>query len=267
MDVFKIDQSMGGLGSGAHVAESASRHHQVTTEVSFDTTSDFNLSFFDSSSTPPTPPPGQQQPGQSASAGSSLVSAAIKEEYDESSPSSAHPENSAGVFDALGSDIFSPPPATPPTPSSAQLDSTPPPDALHIPKTEYDSFNSPHRVPPPRPSLNLFPPPKTGSSNPPPTPPSTPITLKTGEISLQNPYRPHLSGLSLAIKGRVRSGSPSGKTREKGGIEFDDLLMITRVDGFFSLSARNNESRTGRRKKCKWKERAASRHARSDTRL
>lgn len=64
MDVFKIDQSMGGLGSGSHVTESASRHHQVTTEVSFDTTSDFNLSFFDSSSTPPTPPQQQQQQQQ-----------------------------------------------------------------------------------------------------------------------------------------------------------------------------------------------------------
>ena len=57
MDVFKIEQSMGGSLGGSLTTGDAS--HQVTTEVTFDTTSDFNLSFFDAS-TPPTPrsPPG-----------------------------------------------------------------------------------------------------------------------------------------------------------------------------------------------------------------
>ncbi|XP_037803702.1 ecdysone-induced protein 78C-like [Penaeus monodon] len=47
MDVYKIDQSLGSLGSG--VAEV-----KVTNpEVTFDTNTDFNLSFFDPSSSPP----------------------------------------------------------------------------------------------------------------------------------------------------------------------------------------------------------------------
>lgn len=186
MDVFKIDQSMGGLGSGSRVTES-SRHHQVTTEVSFDTTSDFNLSFFDSSSTPPTPPAVQTTGASSSSSSTSSSGVVLKEEYDEPSPPPQDGSGSGGVFDALGSDgcIFnSPAPTTPQSPSSVGLDATP--DSGVKIKSEFDvanSFSSPHRAPPPRPSLNLFPPPKTGS-NPPPTPPSTPITLKNGKSCL-----------------------------------------------------------------------------------
>lgn len=183
MDVFKIDQSMGGLGSGSRVTES-SRHHQVTTEVSFDTTSDFNLSFFDSSSTPPTPPAAPTAGASSSSSSTSGV--VLKEEYDEPSTPSQDGGGGGGVFDTLGSDgcIFnSPPPTTPPSPSSGAIEATTPDSAVKI-KSEFDvtnSFSSPHRAPPTRaPTLNLFPPPKTGS-NPPPTPPSTPITLKNGK--------------------------------------------------------------------------------------
>lgn len=182
MDVFKIDQSMGGLGSGSR---ESSRHHQVTTEVSFDTTSDFNLSFFDSSSTPPTPPTAPTAGASSSSSSTSSSGVVLKEEYDEPSPQPQDGSGSGGggggVFDTLGSDMFnSPPPTTPPSPGG--LESTP--DSGVKIKSEFDvanSFSSPHRAPPPRPSLNLFPPPKTGS-NPPPTPPSTPITLKNGKF-------------------------------------------------------------------------------------
>nr|CAH0102594.1 unnamed protein product [Daphnia galeata] len=203
MDVFKIDQSMGGLGSGSRVTES-SRHHQVTTEVSFDTTSDFNLSFFDSSSTPPTPPPqnggvlssGAGGVSSSSSSASSSSGVVLKEEYDEPSPSSQQQQDgnggSVGVYDALGGSdgcvrmFNSPPPTTPPSPSNSAMDSAGSnsvmADSVVKIKSEFDvtnSFNNQqHRVlAPPRPSLSLFPPPK-GGNNPPPTPPSTPITLK-----------------------------------------------------------------------------------------
>ena len=206
MDVFKIDQSMGGLGSGSRVTES-SRHHQVTTEVSFDTTSDFNLSFFDSSSTPPTPPPpnggvlssGAGGVSSSSSSASSSSGVVLKEEYDEPSPSSQQQQDanggSVGVYDALGGSdgcvrmFNSPPPTTPPSPSNSAMDSAGSnsvmADSVVKIKSEFDvtnSFNNQqHRVlAPPRPSLSLFPPPK-GGNNPPPTPPSTPITLKNGK--------------------------------------------------------------------------------------
>ena len=217
MDVFKIDQSMGGLGSGSRVTES-SRHHQVTTEVSFDTTSDFNLSFFDSSSTPPTPPAAPTGAnGVSSSSASSTSSSGViglKEEYDEPSP---QPQDagtigggSGGVFDTLGSDMFnSPPPATPPSPS---LDSTDSGGGGGVKiKSEFDvasSFNS-RAGPAPRPSLNLFPPPKTGS-NPPPTPPSTPITLKNGKWRLAS---------DLMRRKLLRSDLGDNTTR------FDPLLL------------------------------------------
>lgn len=188
MDVFKIDQSMGGLGSGSRVTES-SRHHQVTTEVSFDTTSDFNLSFFDSSSTPPTPPAAPTAGASSSSSSTSGV--VLKEEYDDASPPSQDGGGGGGgggVFDNLGSDgcmFNSPPPTTPPSPSSSAIESTSE-NVVKI-KSEFDvgsSFSSPHRAPPaPRPALSLFPAPKSGS-NPPPTLPSTPITLKSGKSSL-----------------------------------------------------------------------------------
>jgi hypothetical protein len=200
MDVFKIDQSMGGLGSGSRVTES-SRHHQVTTEVSFDTTSDFNLSFFDSSSTPPTPPPtggvstGAGGASSSSSSSTSSSGVVLKEEYDEPSPPSQQPQD-GGVFDALGGGVDgcgmfnSPPPTTPPSPGGLDSASNPlgglDSGVVKI-KSEFDvtnSFNNgqqqQHRgLAPPRPSLSLFPPPKGG--NPPPTPPSTPITLKNGK--------------------------------------------------------------------------------------
>ena len=179
---------MGGLGSGSRVTES-SRHHQVTTEVSFDTTSDFNLSFFDSS-TPPTPPTAATAGASSSSSSTSGV--VLKEEYDDASPPSQDGGGgSGGVFDNLGSDgcmFNSPPPTTPPSPSSSAIESTPE-NAVKI-KSEFDvvnSFSSPHRGPQTsRPAINLFPAPKSGS-NPPPTPPSTPITLKSGESKISCP--------------------------------------------------------------------------------
>ncbi|KZS08808.1 putative Ecdysone-induced protein 78C [Daphnia magna] len=185
MDVFKIDQSMGGLGSGSRVTES-SRHHQVTTEVSFDTTSDFNLSFFDSSSTPPTPPPTtvSASGGGASSSSTSSSGVVLKEEYDEPSPPPQQQQD-GGVFDALGPDgmFNSPPPTTPPSPAGIDSGSSLNDSGVKI-KSEFDVTNSfnggqqQHRqLAPPRPSLNLFPPPKAGN-NPPPTPPSTPITLK-----------------------------------------------------------------------------------------
>lgn len=100
MDVFKIEQSLGALGSGP--SES-----QVTAEVTFDTTSDFNLSFFDTSSS--------STPATVALSGSHCNSAILKEDYDDLNPSpqSCHDQ----VFDPLGSDgLFSPPPVTPPSP-------------------------------------------------------------------------------------------------------------------------------------------------------
>ncbi|XP_057372342.1 ecdysone-induced protein 78C-like [Daphnia carinata] len=183
MDVFKIDQSMGGLGSGSR---ESSRHHQVTTEVSFDTTSDFNLSFFDSSSTPPTPPPNtvSASGGGASSSSTSSNGVVLKEEYDEPSPPPQQQQD-GGVFDALGPDgmFNSPPPTTPPSPAGIDSGSNLNDSGVKI-KSEFDVTNSfnggqqQHRqLPPPRPSLNLFPPPKAGN-NPPPTPPSTPITLK-----------------------------------------------------------------------------------------
>ncbi|XP_076062517.1 uncharacterized protein LOC143037839 [Oratosquilla oratoria] len=81
MDVFKVE-SVGPLGSGG-VGEV-----KVTTpEVTFDTSTDFNLAFFDSA-TPPPPPPG----------------AIKKEDFDD------------GVFDRVAPDsLFSPTPLTPDT--------------------------------------------------------------------------------------------------------------------------------------------------------
>lgn len=222
MDVFKIDQSMGGLGSGSRVTES-SRHHQVTTEVSFDTTSDFNLSFFDSSSTPPTPPPnGGVSTGVGASSSSSSTSSSgvvLKEEYDEPSPPPQQQQD-GGVFDALsgggdGCGMFnSPPPTTPPSPGG--LDSASNPlsgvgvggDSGVKIKSEFDVTNSfnggqqqQHRalVAPPRSSLSLFPPPKAGNNNPPPTPPSTPITLKNGKEKNTNPVPSHSANTELRV--------------------------------------------------------------------
>lgn len=138
MDVFKIDGRES--AAGRHPVH---HHHHQQTEVSFDTTSDFNLSFFDASSTPPDA--GPQQP------------VVLKEELvDGPEPASSPPLN-----DPAGQHIFSPPPVTPPSPVDG--------DVVKI-KNEFG-----------RPSAFLSPSPTKSSSTPPSTPSIS--TLKNGKLT------------------------------------------------------------------------------------
>jgi len=205
MDVFKIDQSLGSLGS---VPTESSK---VTTEVSFDTTSDFNLSFFDSS-TPPTPPVQLN--------GSHPASALLKEEYDEPtrSPHSCH----EGVFDPLGSDgLFSPPPVTPPSPSGRSGE--------ELIKAEYEpnrqrsecgliTLNSSRQSHMTLTPLTLFPPPAqsphlTPTKTSPATNPSTPTTPQT-------PQTPNGSSLIVKTEPSAFSSSNDSSGSSNGSKSF-----------------------------------------------
>ena len=140
MDVFKMDQ-VGSRESGRHHVGHHNIHHGVTTEVSFDTTSDFNLSFFDSSSTPPTPPTG----GAQQQSNNNSTGVVIKEEL-LGSPESGEVSDQVGLNSSV-----------PPSPQQ------------HQSVEERQSI---------RPATNLFPPPSSKSSS---TPPSTPTIIKNGK--------------------------------------------------------------------------------------